>query len=109
MRHPELFDFSRLYLFISWIDRGSFFLEGKIASNHCEENRTSGKYINLFRLVLLTHMNFWGHVLFCSSVCLSSVSICCKSEVANFEIKLIVNEKILHFEISVENAFGLHK
>lgn len=83
-------------------------LKREEAGNHCEQYWSRSENVSFFRDVFFAFVDFRSHVLLGASISLGYFSIRCKSEVANFDIKVFIKEKILHFQISVINIVLLH-
>lgn len=78
--------------------------------NHNEQNDPNCKYIGRVSLVRLPFMNLRSHVPFRAHMRVINsdhAPLCerlCKSEVADLEVKMSVNQDILKFEVTMNNS-----
>lgn len=109
MMSPKIINQIVFYLCIERINRACLLSKRKIASDHCKQYRSTCKHIYFLWRIDLSKQNLWSHVLLRSSVSLGHFFSRRKSKIANFEVEILINKQILHFEISVEDPFSLHK
>lgn len=88
----------------------SGFLEWEYALNNDEKDDTDGEKVNFGSFILFALFNFWSHVRHSTSVRLERVDalVTCKSEVRDLEIKLIIDQDVFKFQVSVNDSLVMH-
>ena len=78
---------------------GASFLEGEDAVHQNEKNDSEREQVNLGSVVGLALFNFWRHICHGTTVALKAIDVfvACEAEVCNFEVQLVVYEKVLEF------------
>ena len=91
---------------VIWLGGGEWWM----LSNHDEQNDRWGEKIYRFSLVWLFEMDFWCHVVECTELgveiasTISSLDWSSKTEICYLENVVLIEEKVLWFEISVRES-----
>ena len=85
-------------------------LERKDAVDEDEENDAEREDVDLPPVVHKLLPYLWSHVSLCAFVRLQFFYslVCCKSEVDNLKIHLVINKDVFKLEVAMNNPFLVH-
>jgi len=78
--------------------------------NNNEKNDSGGENIDFSAVILFAFLDLWCHVGHGATIGLQPVDflVGCEAEISDFQVHLVIDEDILKFEVSVNDAFSLH-